>query len=148
VIATAAARNHDFVAGLGAEEVLDYQAAPFESSVSGVDVVFDTVGGETLQRSWAVLNRSGRLVTIAADAESSIDPRTKAAFLLVEPNQYQLGAVGQLVASKRLRPVVDRVVPLARVADAYTGRLPRQGRGKVVMKIAAQAAEGALDDQQ
>ena len=66
VTATAAAGNLDFVRGLGADMVIDYRAERFELRVRGVDVVFDTVGGDTLRRSWEVLRPGGRLVTIAA----------------------------------------------------------------------------------
>src|SRR5262249_17547663 len=64
VIGTASAANLDFVRGLGADGVIDYRAARFEDVVRDVDVVFDAVGGETLDRSWKVLSPGGRLVTI------------------------------------------------------------------------------------
>ena len=89
VTATASARNLDFVTGLGAEQVIDYRAVPFEENVSGMDVVFDTVGGDTLQRSWGVLKPGGRMITIAADSETTTDNRVKQAFLIVEPNHEQ-----------------------------------------------------------
>jgi NADPH:quinone reductase-like Zn-dependent oxidoreductase len=69
VIVTASAANMDFMIGLGADEVIDYRTTPFETVVRDVDVVLDTVGGETRDRSWRVLRKGGQLVTIAADAE-------------------------------------------------------------------------------
>ena len=69
VTATASAANLDFVRSLGADEVIDYRATRFEDAVGGVDAVFDTVGGETLARSRAVLKEGGKLVTIAASEE-------------------------------------------------------------------------------
>jgi NADPH:quinone reductase-like Zn-dependent oxidoreductase len=60
VIATASARNLGFMSQLGAEQVLDYRGAPFEEKVQPVDVVFDTVGGATLQRSWGLVKSGGR----------------------------------------------------------------------------------------
>lgn len=71
VIATASARNIDFVSRLGAEQVIDYRAARFEERLQDIDVVFDTVGGETLERSWGVLKPGGRIITIASDGASS-----------------------------------------------------------------------------
>ena len=71
ITATASARNLDFVTGLGAGQVIDYRAVRFEEHVSGMDVVFDTVGGDTLQRSWGVLKPGGRMITIAADSEAT-----------------------------------------------------------------------------
>lgn len=74
VIATCSERNREFVRNLGAQEVIDYERSRFEQAVAaGVDVVFDTIGGETLDRSWNVLRPLGRLVTIAAGGESSVD---------------------------------------------------------------------------
>ncbi len=65
------ARNLDFVSGLGAERAIDYQSTRFEDAARQVDVVFDTVGGETLERSWSVLKPGGRMVTVAAVATSA-----------------------------------------------------------------------------
>ena len=66
VIATASARNHDFLRELGANEIIDYTATRFEEAVHEVDLVFDTVGGNTLQRSWQVIKPGGVLVTIVS----------------------------------------------------------------------------------
>src|SRR5262245_44348145 len=73
VTTTASARNHAFVAQLGAAQVIDYRAVRFEDNIRDIDVVFDTVGGDTLQRSWAVLKPGGRMITIAADSEYTTD---------------------------------------------------------------------------
>jgi NADPH:quinone reductase-like Zn-dependent oxidoreductase len=86
VTATASARDIDFVASLGAEQVIDFRASRFEDAVQDVDVVFDTVGGETLERSWNILKPLGRLVTVAASGETAGDERAKKAFFIVEPN--------------------------------------------------------------
>jgi NADPH:quinone reductase-like Zn-dependent oxidoreductase len=137
VIATASPHNREFVANLGAEEVMDYHNTRFEEQVHDLDVVFDTVGGDTLDRSWSVLRPGGRMVTIAADGERSTDGRVRDAFFIVEANQKQLAEIGDLLGAGRLRPVVDSVVPLPRAADAFAGRVPRSGRGKVVVAIAA-----------
>jgi NADPH:quinone reductase-like Zn-dependent oxidoreductase len=137
VSTTVSAWNLDFVAGLGAEQVIDYHAVRFEDEVSGMDVVFDTVGGETLQRSWGVLRPGGRLVTVAADSETTTDERVKRAFFIVEPSREQLIRVGELLESGELRPVVDAVIPLAQAAAAFTGELrQRRGRGKLVATVA------------
>jgi NADPH:quinone reductase-like Zn-dependent oxidoreductase len=72
VIATTSAENADFVTALGADEVIDYKTTPFESVVRNVDVVLDTVVGETRNRFWGALKKGGRLVTIAADADGPL----------------------------------------------------------------------------
>src|SRR5215813_796336 len=73
VITTVSARDIDFVKRLGADEALDYKASRFETKVHDVDVVFDAVGGDTLERSWGVLKPGGRMITIAADSEGTSD---------------------------------------------------------------------------
>ena len=137
VTTTASARNLEFVSQLGAERVIDYRAVRFEESVSGMDVVFDTVGGETLKRSWGVLKPGGRMITIAADSETTTDNRVKQAFFIVEPNHEQLIHIGDLLESSDLHPVVDAVLPLTRASAAYTGEVrERRGRGKLVVEVA------------
>ena len=135
VTATASEANAEFVRSLGAEQVIDYRSGRFEEHAGHMDVVFDTVGGETLQRSWTVLKPDGRMVTIVSSEENPADPRTKAAFFIVEPNQKQLCLVAELLETGRLRTVVDTIVPLASAADAYSGKLPHH-RGKIVVAVA------------
>ena len=136
VIATASAQNRDFLLQLGAKQVIDYTAAPFEKDVRDMDVVFDGVGGETLTRSWTVLKPSGRIVTIAADGEGTQDERVKNAFFIVEPNQQQLIDISKLLDSGKLQTFVGAEVPLADAAEAYAHKVTRKhGYGKVVVVI-------------
>jgi NADPH:quinone reductase-like Zn-dependent oxidoreductase len=136
VTATASTGNCDFVASLGAETVVDYQKSRFEDSVGEMDVVFDAVGGETLDRSWGVLKPDGRMVTVVSTAEGSGDPRVQKAFFIVEPNQKQLFEVAALLDSGLIRAVVDGVIPLSQAPDAYAGKVERHGRGKLVVAVA------------
>ena len=104
-----------------------------------MDVVFDTVGGDTLRRSWGVLKPSGRMITITADSETSTDERVKQAFFIVEPNQTQLTQIGDQLEKGDLQPVVDAVLPLTRASVAYTGEVrQRRGCGKLVVAVVAQ----------
>jgi NADPH:quinone reductase-like Zn-dependent oxidoreductase len=132
VTATAAAGNLDFVRGLGADDVIDYRAERFEERVRGVDVVFDTVGGDTLRRSWDVLRPGGRLVTIAASEEESQDERIRAAFFIVEPRQAELEEVARLIDAGEVRPVVGAEFPLA---DALLAYRHKPARGKVALRV-------------
>jgi NADPH:quinone reductase-like Zn-dependent oxidoreductase len=142
VTTTASARNLAFVSQLGAAQVIDYRAVHFEDNVRDMDIIFDTVGGETLPRSWSVLKPGGRMITIAADSEYTTDDRVKQAFFIVEPNREQLTQIGSLLEAGDLQPVVDAVLPLTRASEAYTGEVkPRRGCGKLVVVVAAQ--EGA-----
>jgi NADPH:quinone reductase-like Zn-dependent oxidoreductase len=136
VVATASARNCELVSKLGANKVIDYQTCRFEECAGQMDVVFDTVGGDTLDRSWSVLKPGGRVVTVVSTAADSADPRVKRAFFIVEPNQKQLFEIAALLDGGQLQPVVDTVVPLSQAPDLYAGRVPRHGRGKLVVIVA------------
>jgi len=136
VIATASARNTGFVNRLGADEVIDYQTARFEEQVEKVDIVFDGVGGETLERSWSVLKPGGRMVTIAADSEGTTDQRVQEAFFIVEPNQKQLRELAKLLDAGKLKTFVSAVVPIEEASVAYSGAVrDKRGYGKVVIAI-------------
>jgi NADPH:quinone reductase-like Zn-dependent oxidoreductase len=132
VTATAGANNLDFVRDLGADEVIDYRAMRFEENVHDVDAVFDTVGGDTLRRSWGVLRPGGRLVTIAASEEDSKDERTRDAFFIVEPRKAELEEIARLIESGVLRPVVDARFALADARKAYQHK---PARGKAVLQM-------------
>jgi NADPH:quinone reductase-like Zn-dependent oxidoreductase len=133
VISTASASNVVFVRGLGADEVIDYRAQRFEHVVHDLDVVFDTVGGETLERSWGVLKPGGRLITIATSGEGSQDPRMREAFFIVQANRAQLAEIARLLDAGQLRPVVDAVFPLAQARQAYEHK---PAHGKVALDVA------------
>ncbi|MFC5865057.1 NADP-dependent oxidoreductase [Acidicapsa dinghuensis] len=133
VIATASKANIDFVKKLGANEVIDYRERRFEE-VGMVDVIFDTVGGETLNRSLDILQSSGRLITIAADAESSTDPRVKNAFFIVEQNGDQLASLGKLFDSGQLIAFVKAELPMEEADQAYSGSISGNP-GKLVILI-------------
>src|SRR4051812_34038868 len=124
------------VRGLGADEVIDYRAERFEDVVRDVDVVFDTVGGETLERSWAVLKPGGRLVTVAASGERTTDERIRAAYFIVESSRTQLAEIARLIDEGTLRPVVGAVFPLAEALQAYQHK---PSHGKVVLRVADRA---------
>jgi NADPH:quinone reductase-like Zn-dependent oxidoreductase len=136
VIATASQKNLQLVADLGAHEVIDYKASRFEDRSGKVDVVFDTAGGDTLDRSWGVLNSSGRLVTIVSGLPDSAEHRVKDAFFIVEPSQKQLLEVASLLDSGTLKTYINAVVPFAEASDAYSGAVQgKLGYGKAVIVI-------------
>jgi len=136
VIATSSAENASLVKELGADTVIDYKAERFEDHASQVDVVFDTVGGDTFERSWAVLKQGGRMVTIAASAEGQQEQRVKDSFFIVEPDQQQLVEVGKLLDAGTLKTFIKAVVPFAGAPAAYANEPQLQrGAGKLVVKI-------------
>lgn len=137
VTATASARDADFVAGLGAERVVDHRAERFEDVVGEMDVVLDTVGGEAQTRSWAVLRPGGTLVGIVEPPDASAPGAAgkRGVFFIVEPDCEGLRAIGRLIDDDRLRPVVDRVLPLSETRAAYEALTTGHRRGKIVLQV-------------
>lgn len=138
VITTVSARDIDFVKRLGADQAIDYKACLFEKEVRDMDVVFDAVGGDTLERSWGVLKPDGRMITIAADSEGTDDQRVKNAFFIVEPNQKQLVEIAKQLDAGHLRAFVKTSVPLNEASAAYSGEVKQKGGyGKIVITVPA-----------
>jgi NADPH:quinone reductase-like Zn-dependent oxidoreductase len=145
VITTAAANNHDFVGQLGAHDVIDYTKFRFEEEVSDVDVVLDTIGGDTLERSYGVVHQGGTLVSIvdSPSAEKAKSLGIKCLFFIVEPNRTQLEEIGRLIDTGRLRVFVDTMLPLEQARQAFEQGLKGHSRGKIVLRVAGQAARTA-----
>ncbi|MEO6923400.1 MAG: NADP-dependent oxidoreductase [Bryocella sp.] len=136
VIATCSTKNVEFLRSLNVDQIIDYETVRFEDVVANLDLVFDAVGGDTLERSWALLNDTGRAVTIAADSESSTDARVKAAFFIVQPDHQQLADLGPLLDAGYLRPFVGVTASLADAPEAYRGAMKsKSGHGKCVVVI-------------
>ena len=137
VIGTASARNGPFLRDLGADEVIDYAAGPFENRVRDADAVLDTVGGDTLERSWGVVRRGGTLVTIAGDApeERAARQGIRAVSFLVQPSRPELVELGNRIDQGALRPIVEATYPLEKAREAYERGLHGHNRGKLVLEV-------------
>jgi NADPH:quinone reductase-like Zn-dependent oxidoreductase len=129
VIGTASAGHLEHLRELGAHEAID-AATRFEDALERVDVVFDTAGGERLQRSPAVLRPGGRLVSVAEE------PPAGGVFFIVEPNRDELESLARLVDDGKLRPAPVEVFPLASAREAFAGSLQRGRLGKAVLAVA------------
>lgn len=141
VIGTASAAKHEFLRGLGADELVDYRAADFADVVRDVDVVLDGIGGDYGPRSLRTMRRGGTLVTLplsemdegvhAEAAELGI----RSAAMLVEPDHAAMRALAALLEAGRLRPEVAAVLPLEEAAKAH--ELGETGRttGKIVLTV-------------
>ncbi|MEV6826045.1 NADP-dependent oxidoreductase [Amycolatopsis sp. NPDC051102] len=140
VITTAGAGKRDFVASLGADEVVDYTTTDFAEVVRDVDVVLDTLGGDTAARSLGVLRPGGHLVTAVAEEDTELIAKFEAAGMrfsgiAVDPDPVALRGLVELVELGRLRVHVQETFPFERIADAH--RLIEGGhlRGKVVLTV-------------
>ncbi|MEV0265010.1 NADP-dependent oxidoreductase [Streptomyces sp. NPDC050617] len=140
VIATASGSKRAFVEGLGADEVIDYTAVDFAAAVRDVDVVLDTLGGDTVERSLGVLRPGGHLVTAVSEGDAELVARYEAAGMrfsgiAVDPDPAGLRGLVGLVEQGRLRVHVQEAFPFERVADAH--RLLDAGhlQGKIVLTL-------------
>jgi NADPH:quinone reductase-like Zn-dependent oxidoreductase len=138
VVATAASTDLDYVRGLGAETVVDYRKERFEESVTGVDVVLDTVGGETQQRSLRVLKPGGILVSVVSPIPETAQKHygVRAAYFYVDVTTARLNKITELFDSGKLLTDVGTVLPLeqARVAHEMLEGAPHR-RGKIVLSM-------------
>jgi NADPH:quinone reductase-like Zn-dependent oxidoreductase len=114
---------------LGADEAIDHGAMRFEDAIEPVDLVFDTVGGERLARSRAVLAQGGRLVAVAEEGND-------ADHFVVEHDGDELKRLAELAGSGDLSVAIDSVLPLAQFHEAFERVAARGKRGKVVLEVA------------
>ena len=139
IVATASSRDVEYVRGLGAEQVVNYQEARFEDGLQPVDLVLDMVGGEVRDRSLRVLNPTGILVSVVARIPKEIAHRygERAVFFLVDVTTSRLNAIAALFDSGELAPQVGTVLPLdqAGLAHEMLAGAPH-ARGKIVLSVA------------
>src|ERR687891_459105 len=149
VIGTASAHNSRFLKDLGVNDVIDYKTTSFENIVHEVDVVFDTVGGKTLERSWQVLRKGGKLVSVVSQdhlpttfdkAQTYFNEKGNsysidAIWFIVHPSRDQLIRIGDLIDSGQIRPVVDTILPLSQANQAYEGAKGVHKHGKIVLRV-------------
>jgi NADPH:quinone reductase-like Zn-dependent oxidoreductase len=127
VIGTASAAKHDFVRGLGADEMIDYRTEDFAEKADDLAVVIDTIGGDYGRRSRAVLRPGGVHVALADLADDD--------FLLVEPDHAGMLALVDLVESGQLAVTLDSVYPLKDAAKAHERGERGGATGKIVLTV-------------
>lgn len=136
VIGTGRAADREVALDLGAHAFLDLAAgdlAGADELAGGVDVVFDVIGGDVLDRSTELVRPGGTVVTVAEPPR--VHPTDgRAVFFVVEADRARLADLAERVRSGRLRPVVGAVRPLAETADAFARR--RRAPGKTIIRVA------------
>src|SRR5215468_8222618 len=137
VITTASATNHAYVRTLGADEVIDYNAVDFAKVVTNCDAVFDTVGGDVAQRSFAVLKPGGRAAFIASGAQAPKPSRDDVSSLRppVGRARRHLERIVDLVQARAVRPPEIKLYPLSEASGAHRLSESRHFRGKLVFKV-------------
>ncbi|MEW6219847.1 MAG: NADP-dependent oxidoreductase [Thermodesulfobacteriota bacterium] len=137
VIGTASAGNLDFLRQHGVHQGVDYTAGPFEEQVPAVDVVLDTLSGDTRERSWRLVKPHGILVStlppppvVPAGAAAGV----RGMHMLVRPSGAQLGRLADLIDSRVVRPEVT-VLPFVQIHQAQALSQSGHTRGKIVLAI-------------
>jgi NADPH:quinone reductase-like Zn-dependent oxidoreductase len=140
VIATASERNHEYLKSIGANEVIDYRTTRFEDVARNIDVVLDTVGGDTLARSPVVLRQGGLLLSIAGvpAAQACSERKIRCPNWSAQNPPYageQLEELGQLFDAGKLDVTIEAVFPLEDANKALELSETRRARGKIIVKV-------------
>ena len=134
VFATASTKNQDLLRELGVDKAIDYTQQRFEDVARNIDIVLDTIGGETQERSWSVLKKGGVLVSLVQppSEEKAKELGVRAAFVAGHPSGAQLAEIAKIIDAGKLAPVIDRILPLSRSAARARAQSiwphPRQNR--------------------
>lgn len=137
VVTTTSAANHDYVRGLGADEIIDYNAVDFTEAVKGCDAVFETVGGDVAMRSFAVLRPGGRAAFIASGSKAPASPRADVTSLRpqVDRDRPHLERIVHLLETGAVRVPEVMTFHLSEAAEAHRISEGRHFRGKLVFDI-------------
>jgi len=137
VFATASTKNQDLLRELGVDKAIDYTQQRFEDVARNIDIVLDTIGGETQERSWSVLKKGGVLVSLVQppSEEKAKELGVRAAFVAGHPSGEQLAEIAKIIDAGQLAPVIDRILPLSEVRRAHELSKSGHTHGKIVLRI-------------
>ena len=137
VIGTASAKNHEMLYKLGADELIDYTTQRFEDVTRNIDVVLDTIGGDTQERSWQVLKKGGILVSfVQSPSENKAKEHgVRGIRLGARSNGQELVEIAKIVDAGKLAPVIDRILPLSEARRAHELSQSGHTRGKIVLRV-------------
>ena len=137
VVAVVGSKDVEYVRTLGADDVIDYRVADFTDVVRSVDVVIDTVGGETRERAFRILKSGGILVTVVSQDFATPRSDVRSAFFYAEVTTARLNAISRFLESGHVIPHVGSVLPLVDVRTAHEmlAGAPHR-RGKIMLQVA------------
>jgi NADPH:quinone reductase-like Zn-dependent oxidoreductase len=137
VVATASAKNQKLLRELDADETVDYTTQRFEDIARNIDIVLDTIGGETQERSWRVLKKGGILLSLVEppSAERAKAFGVRAAFVAGHPNGEQLAEIAEIIDLGNLKPIVNRILPLSEARRAQELSQTGHTHGKIVLRV-------------
>ncbi len=139
VATTASEKNEEFLKSLGADLVINYEKQDFEKEIKDYDLVFDTLGGDIQNKSYVVLKKGGKLVTIVNQPDDKIanEYDVQAIFHMLIPNGIQLRQIAKLMEEGKLTPIVGQVIDFSEkgLQDAHALSETHHSKGKIVIKI-------------
>ena len=137
VVTTCSAANAEYVMHLGADQVVAYDEVDFSSTLTGLDVVFDTMGGDVHRKSYEVLKPGGMLVFVIAGPVEDLaaDYGVKRQMAIVDKIGPAFSAMGDLISRQVIHPQVGRVLPLDEIREAHELSQTGHARGKIVLTI-------------
>lgn len=162
VATTTSAKNADFVKSLGADKIIDYRTENFEEVLTDYDYVYDTMGGETLEKAFRIIKPNGKVVSlsgipnkrfakeyglplwkqiilgIATRNISKLEKKTNASyhFLFMKPSGAQLEILTNLIEQGKIQPIIDQVVSLNNIQTAVNHSLSGRAKGKIIIRVA------------
>lgn len=137
VATTTSRSNEELVKRLGADIVIDYTSKKFEDEISDYDLVIEMIGGDVLNKSFKVLKKGGRLVSIKSDDTENLAEKYNVHFevFLMWPSGEMLSHLAQLIEDNEIKPVIDRTYAFSETQEAYDYLQKGHAKGKVVIKV-------------
>jgi NADPH:quinone reductase-like Zn-dependent oxidoreductase len=137
VLAMASTKNQQLLRKLRADETIDYTTQKLEDIARKIDIVLDTVGGETQERSWRVLKKGGVLISLvrSPSKEKANQFGVRGMICSVQPDGAQLSKIAKLIDSAKLRPTIDRILPLSEARRAHELSENGHVHGKIVLRV-------------
>ena len=137
VFATASTKNQDLLRELGVDEPIDYTQQRFEDIARKIDIVLDTLGGETQERSWKVLKQGGILLSLVQrpSEEKAKSVGARGAMLGNRPDGASLAEIANIIDSGKLAPVIDRILPLSEARRGHELSQSGHTHGKIALRV-------------
>ncbi len=138
VYATASTANQELLKQLGADVAIDYTMQKFEDAAKDVDVVLDSVGKDTLARSYSIVKKGGFIATLVSRLDQAeLDKHgIRGESISVVPNADELSEIGKLIDAKKIKVLVSQTFPLTDAVKAQEQVATGHTRGKIVLKVA------------
>src|SRR5256714_4155047 len=148
VFATASTKNQDLLRELGVDKAIDYTQQRFEDIARDIDIVLDTIGGETQEGSWSDLKKGGSLVSLVQppSEEKAKGLGVRTASIGAQPNGAQLAEIAKIIDSGKPAPIIDRILPLSEARRGHELSQSGHTHGKITMRVSN--GDGTLESKQ